>query len=86
MRAATNLKLNTHHPGTPSLTGYEVKGDKYYRLYTTSAEQADFFSAARTCEAVGARLAMFKTQADFDIVKQYRGELEMQVDPRGPRG
>ncbi len=49
--------------------GYEARGDKYYKLYTSAA---DHHTASGMCNDLGARLAMFKTREDIDVVKAYR--------------
>ncbi len=59
-------------PDELAAEGYESKGDKYYKLYV-GADVANHFEANAQCQSVGARLAMMKTQDDFDIVSSYRG-------------
>ncbi len=61
-------------PTELSSEGYEENGNKYYRLYH-GGDRADQFAASAKCESVGARLAMMKTQEDFDIVRSYRGKM-----------
>lgn len=68
-------------PGAPSCDmppalqreGYEPNGDKYYKVYYGS-EATNHQAATQRCNQVGATLAMFKNQADMDIVTGYQGK------------
>ena len=68
-------------PGAPSCEmppalqreGYEPNGDKYYKVYYGS-EATNHQAATQRCNQVGATLAMFKNQADMDIVTGYQGK------------
>lgn len=59
-------------PAAVAAEGYEAKGDKYYKLYD-GTDEANHFEASKKCQSVGARLAMMKTQDDFDAVSYYKG-------------
>ncbi len=59
-------------PASLSALGYEEQGGKFYRLYRWG-DIKKHNEANKVCQDAGARLAMFKTQAEFDIVKQYKG-------------
>ncbi len=61
-----------------SAEGYEEREDKYYRLYH-GGDRADHFGASLKCQSVGARLALMKTQQDFDAASYYRGNLCKEI-------
>ena len=60
-------------PASLAALGYDEHGGKFYRLYRWGdvKKHAD---AAKICHDAGARLAMFKTQAEFNVVRQYKSE------------
>ena len=51
---------------------YQAVGDAWYRLEDT--DMKDHPEATADCEAVGARLAMFKTAQEYNAVKSFRGK------------
>ncbi len=51
--------------------GYELQGDKYYRLYPQAMGSAHL-QATLDCNNYGARLAMFKNADDYAVVKGYK--------------